>query len=102
MQYIVLAYDGTDEKATDRRLSVREEHLKSVERRFKTGEHMYGAAITDDVGKMVGSMMVVNYSSREDLDKWLNDEPYVVGDVWQKIDIKPCKVAPIFMELYNN
>ncbi len=27
MQYIVSCYDGTDEKAIDRRLAVRDEHL---------------------------------------------------------------------------
>lgn len=97
MQYIVSGYDGTDEKAIDRRLAVRDEHLKSVERRFKAGEHLYGAAILNDAGKMVGSMMVVNYPSREDLDRWLKDEPYVVGGVWQEIKIQPCKVASIFM-----
>jgi uncharacterized protein len=96
MQYIVTGYDGTDEKAMDRRLEVREEHLKSVERRFKSGEHLYGAAILDEAGKMIGSMMVVDYPSREELDKWLKEEPYVMGDVWQKIEIKPCKVASIF------
>lgn len=101
MQYIVTAYDGTDEKAMDRRLAVREEHLKSVERRFKTGEHLYGAAILDETGIMIGSMMVVEYPSRKELDMWLKDEPYVVGDVWRKIEIKPCKVAPLFMDLYK-
>lgn len=101
MQYIVLAYDGTDEKAMDRRLAVRENHLKTVEKRFHAGEHLYGAAILDDAGKMIGSMMVVDYPSREELDNWLKIEPYVVGDVWRRIEIKPCKVAPLFMELYK-
>ncbi|MCM3567940.1 YciI family protein [Neobacillus mesonae] len=101
MQYIVTAYDGTDEKAIERRLTVREEHLKSVEKRFEEGHHLYGAAILSDEGKMIGSMMVVDYSSREELDNWLKVEPYVTGDVWRKIDIQPCKVASAFMELYK-
>lgn len=101
MQYIVMAYDGNDEKAMDRRLAVREEHLKSVEKRFKAGEHLYGAAMLNDDGKMIGSMMVVEYPSREELDMWLKDEPYVVGDVWRKIEIKTCKVASLFMSLYK-
>lgn len=101
MQYIITSYDGTDEKAIDRRLMAREEHLKSVERRVKEGQHLYGAAILDDNGKMIGSMMVVAYPSREELDNWLKVEPYVVANVWQKVEIKPCKVAPIFMELYD-
>jgi uncharacterized protein YciI len=101
MQYIITGYDGTDENAIDRRLMAREEHLKSVESRHKEGQHLYGAAILDEEGKMIGSMMVVDYPSREALDDWLKVEPYVVGNVWQKIDIKPCKVAPIFMKLYD-
>ncbi len=98
MQYIVSAYDNNDEQAMDRRLRARDEHLKSVEKRFEAGEHLYGAAMLDDNGKMIGSVMIVEYSSREELDNWLNIEPYVVGNVWHKIDIKPCCVAPIFMK----
>ena len=101
MQYLITAYDGIDEKALERRLSVRDEHLKSVEKRIKAGEHLYGAAILDDNEKMVGSVMVVEYSSREELDNWLKVEPYIVGNVWERIDVKPCKVAAAFMDLYN-
>lgn len=97
MQFMIMAYDGTDEKALDRRLAVREEHIKGVEENVKAGRHLYGGAILDDEGKMVGSMMVVDYPSREELDQWLKDEPYVVGDVWREIDIKPFRVPPIFM-----
>lgn len=101
MQYVVTGYDGTDEKAMDRRLAVREAHLQGVERRFKAGEHLYGLALLSDEGKMIGSMMVVDYPSREALDAWLKEEPYVLGDVWRTIEVKPCKVAPTFMELYK-
>jgi uncharacterized protein YciI len=97
MQYIVKAYDGTDEKAMERGLAVREQHLKSVETNYREGKHLYGAAILDDSGKMIGSMMVVEYATREELDQWLEVEPYVVGKVWDKIEIEPCRVAPIFM-----
>ncbi|HBV87540.1 MAG TPA: hypothetical protein DEF42_13015 [Desulfosporosinus sp.] len=101
MQYIVTAYDGADENALERRLAAREEHLKSVEKRFKSGEHLYGCALLDDEGKMIGSVMIVDYPSRAELDNWLKVEPYVVENVWQRIDIKPTAVAPLFMELYK-
>ncbi len=101
MQFMVTAYDGTDEKAMDRRMAARGEHLEGVGRRFKSGEHLYGAAILDDSGKMIGSVMVVEYPSMDELNKWLEIEPYIIGDVWRKIDIKPCKVAPLFMGLYK-
>ncbi|MBM7608951.1 uncharacterized protein YciI [Lysinibacillus composti] len=96
MQYIITAYDGTDEQAINRRLMAREKHLKSVEKRVKDGQHLYGAAILDDNGKMIGSMMVVDFPSKDELDNWLKVEPYVVEHVWQKIDIQPCSVASIF------
>lgn len=101
MQYIVIGLDGTDEKAIDRRLAAREEHLKGVERRFNAGEHLYGAALLDDTGKMIGSQMIVEYPSLDELNKWLEEEPYILGKVWEKVEIKPCKVAPLFMELYK-
>ncbi|MCD8508583.1 MAG: YciI family protein [Bacillus sp. (in: Bacteria)] len=85
MQYLITAYDGTDERALDRRLAVREEHLRQVDKRFKEGEHLYGGALLDDEGKMIGSIMVVDYPTRDELDKWLLVEPYVVGNVWQKL-----------------
>jgi len=96
MQYIITAYDGIDEQAIDRRLIARDEHLRSVEKRVKDGQHLYAAAILDDIGKMIGSMMVVDFPSKDELDNWLKVEPYVVGNVWQKIDIQPCNVASIF------
>lgn len=96
MQYIITAYDGTDEQAIDRRLMARDEHLKSVEKRVEAGQHLYGAAILDEDGKMIGSMMVVDFPSKEELDNWLKVEPYVVENVWEKIDIQPCNVASIF------
>ncbi|WP_078548445.1 YciI family protein [Litchfieldia alkalitelluris] len=101
MQYIITAYDGTDEKAMDRRLRVREEHLNLVEKMFKAGHHLYGAAILDDEEKMIGSVMVVDFPSREELDDWLKIEPYVIGNVWEKIEVQMCKVAPTFMKLYK-
>ena len=97
MQFLLIAYDGKDDDALNRRMKVREQHLEGVKTRKKDGEHLYSAAILDDDEKMIGSIMVVEYPSLEDLHKkWLNSEPYVVGDVWRDITIKPCRVPDIF------
>ncbi|NTV89248.1 MAG: hypothetical protein HGA22_02625 [Clostridiales bacterium] len=98
MQFIVTGYDGTDERAMERRLENRSEHLASVEKRAEAGEHLFGAAILDADGRMIGSMLVVEYPSRTELDDWLMVEPYILGNVWQKIEIKPCKVAQPFVK----
>jgi len=98
MQFIIVAYDGKDDEALNRRMSVREQHLENVKIRKKAGEHLYGAALIDDNEKMIGSIMVVEYPSLDALhENWLKTEPYVVGDVWREIDIKPCKVPEIFI-----
>ncbi|HSA51406.1 MAG TPA: YciI family protein [Yinghuangia sp.] len=96
MQYLVIAYDGKDDGALDRRLRVREAHLRLGDEMAAAGRHLFGTAILDDEGRMIGSMLVVDYASRAELDAWLAQEPYVVGDVWREIEIKPCRVGPSF------
>ncbi|MFC2054510.1 YciI family protein [Chloroflexota bacterium] len=95
MQFIVIAYDGIDDKAVERRKAVREDHLKNAKEMFDSGKWLYAAAILDDSGKMIGSMVICDFDSREELKKqWLNREPYVLGKVWEKIDINRAQVAP--------
>lgn len=97
MQFLVTGYDGSDEKALERRLAARDAHLKGVEAAAAKGEHLYGAALLDAEGKMVGSFLVVDYPHREALDAWLKKEPYILGNVWERVEITPCRVAPTFM-----
>jgi uncharacterized protein YciI len=94
MQFLVVAYDGTDAEALERRLKVREAHLKSAQEMYDTGKWLYAAAILNDNGKMIGSMIVCEFPSRDELDQWLKEEPYVVGNVWQKIEVNRAQVAP--------
>lgn len=94
MQFIVTGYDGNDEKALDRRLAAREQHLKLATEMFEKGNLLYATALLNEEGKMIGSTMICEFSSREDLDKWLEKEPYVLGKVWENIEIKNCQVAP--------
>ncbi|AKL94324.1 putative protein YCII-like [Clostridium aceticum] len=101
MQFLITGYDGSDEKALERRMAVREEHLALVKNMADEKKHLYGAALLDENEKMIGSFLVVDFPSREELDAYLKIEPYVVGNVWQKIEVTPCKVAPTFMELYK-
>ena len=88
MHFIVIAYDGIDDKAIERRKAVREEHLKIAKEMFDSGKWLYAASILDDAEKMIGSMVMCDFGSREELkEQWLNREPYVLGEVWEKINI---------------
>jgi len=94
MQFVLVAYDGTDEGAAERRLAVRAEHLRLGKELHETGKWLYAAGILDDAGKMIGSMIVCDFLSREEMERrWLSREPYIIGKVWQKIDIRRAQVA---------
>lgn len=99
MQFLVIAHDGDDAEALSRRMAAREAHLAVVNESVKSGKQLMGAAILDDDGKMRGSVMLVNYPSRKEVDEWLATEPYVLGNVWKKIDVLPCALAPAFTHL---
>ncbi|UCE18144.1 MAG: hypothetical protein JSV84_14975 [Gemmatimonadota bacterium] len=95
MQFIVIAYDDTDEGALQRRLAVREDHLKTAKEMFDSGKWLYAAGILNDDGVMIGSMIVCEFPTRDELEQqWLKEEPYIIGNVWKKIDIYRTQVAP--------
>jgi len=99
MQFIITAYDGKDGEAGLRRKNAREQHLAGVKKRTKERKHLFGAAILDEDKQMIGSVLIVDYPSKEILmSEWLRDEPYVTGNVWESIDIQPCIVPDFFLD----
>jgi uncharacterized protein YciI len=95
MQFILTAYDGEDPEALNRRMKVREEHLSNIAMLKKSGEVIYGGAILDDTGKMIGSVILYDVHDRKSLDEMLQNEPYITKDVWRKIEIRPFRLAAI-------
>jgi hypothetical protein len=95
MQFILIAYDGTDPEAPERRMSVRPEHLDKISGLKKSGEFICGGAILDEDGKMIGSMILYEFPDRATLDLRLKDEPYITRGVWKKVEIQPFRLAKI-------
>ena len=93
MQFMVVAYDGTDEGALNRRLAVRDSHIAGAIELKNKGNLIAGGAILDDAGRMIGSTTYVAFKSRAELDAWLERDPYVTGDVWRDITITPIRLA---------
>ncbi len=93
MQFLLIAYDGTDGEAFRRRSKVRPEHLENVDKLRQKGEFLFGGAILDDNENMIGSVIVYEFPDRQSLDKMLEKEPYITGKVWELIDIKPFRLA---------
>lgn len=96
MQFVILGYDGTDAEAPARRSAARDAHLAGLSDLKNSGHILYGAALLDKDEKMIGSMIVCEFSSKEELNQWLEKEPYVLSGVWKTVEICPAKVPQLF------
>ena len=95
MQFLLVAYDGTDPEALERRMKVRPDHLEKIAMLKKKGNFLLGGAILDENEMMIGSMIVYEFPNRSALDESLKNEPYITSGVWQKIEIRPYRLASI-------
>jgi len=92
-QFLLLAYDGTDKDALARRRAARPAHFEGIQPMVAKGELRAAGAILDDGGNMIGSVVMADFPSRAELDAWLAREPYVQQGVWQRIEVKPFRMA---------
>lgn len=93
MQFLVTAYDGTDEQAQARRTAARPAHIEGAQTLKDNGNLLIGGAILNEAGQMIGSSLIVEFEDRPALDEWLNNDPYITGDVWQDVTVLPFRVA---------
>lgn len=94
-QYLVTAYDHTDDGALERRMGVRPYHLDGVKELKASGNYVAGGSILNDEGKMIGSVMMMQFETEEELEAWQQQEPYITQNIWETIDVKPFKVANV-------
>lgn len=94
-QYVIIARDGTDEEAIHRRIEARPTHLAGARNLKEHNQFVIGGALLDNSGKMVGSVMIVQFETDEQMKAWYDNEPYITQNVWQSIEVKPFRVANI-------
>lgn len=89
MQFVIRAYDG--EGMLNKRMEVRPRHLEGID---KIRDHVICAGgLLDDEGNMKGSVLIMEYENREQLDEYLANEPYVQEHVWEKIEVERMNVV---------
>jgi uncharacterized protein len=93
MQFLVVARDGTDDEAVERRKRVRPTHLEAIAPLVEDGHVLVGGAILNADDEMVGSMLLVEFPDRAAVDAWLEADPYVTGGVWMEIEVQPFRTA---------
>jgi len=89
MTFLVLGYDGVDPEAPARRAAARPAHLATAQRLRAAGHFLDGGAILDDAGKMVGSMLLMEFPTRAELHAWLSADAYTTGGVWKDVTVRP-------------
>lgn len=93
MQFVVIAWDEPGRDARDRRAQVRGSHLAFIESYVRAGRILVGGAILDDDQQMIGSVVLCEFATEEDLEDWLQQDPYVTGGVWHNIEVRPFRAA---------
>ncbi|KAH8112265.1 hypothetical protein DFH11DRAFT_1511928 [Phellopilus nigrolimitatus] len=98
-QFIVYAPDKTDAGAFQRRLSVREKHLENAKTLGSSGVIKMGAALLSPESiaspgaerKMIGSAMVFEAASLDEVKKIIESDIYYTTGVWdpEKLVILP-------------
>ncbi|MBQ9635029.1 MAG: hypothetical protein IJV12_02320 [Acidaminococcaceae bacterium] len=89
MQYIITAYDGVN--MLEKRMEIRPRHLQNISQ--VKGKVLCAGGLLDDEGKMKGSVLVMEFDSRELLDEYLKSEPYIAEKVWDKVTVEPMNVV---------
>ena len=89
MQFVVNAHDGKN--MLEKRMEVRPRHLENMTR---NKEHVICAGgILDEAGKPIGSVLVLDFESRDQLDAYLAGEPYIIEKVWEDVKVEPLYVV---------
>jgi uncharacterized protein YciI len=94
-QYLVTAFDYTDAEAFQRRMAARPHHVDGAKALKASGNFLIGGAMLNEEGKMIGSTMIVQFETDEEMEAWKQNDPYISQKVWESVDVKPFKVADI-------
>ena len=86
-------HEGTVEK----RLATRPQHIARLQQLNDEGRLIVAGAMPKDPSNpqagFYGSTIIVDFETREALDTWLQEEPFLKEGVYSHIDVKPFNKA---------
>ena len=96
MPYFVLSC--TDKEGTlEKRLAIRPQHVERLQKLDDEGRLIVAGAMpkdpTNPQAGFYGSTIIVDFDSREALDTWLKDEPFLLEGIYANIEVKPFNKA---------
>ena len=94
-QFIIQAKDHIDDEAVQRRISVREIHLKRMREEKASGVFIIGGALLNNDNKMIGSVIILSLPDEQSLWHWIEQDVYMTGKVWDEVQVTPFRVAEV-------
>lgn len=89
--YVIYCTDH--DNVLEQRLAARPEHIARLEALDAKGKLILAGPMPKNANNIqdgfYGSTLVVDFDSREALDQWLAEEPYLKAGVYRHIDVKP-------------
>lgn len=89
MQFMITAYDG--ENMLEKRMAVRPRHLEGMAR--LSAHIVCAGGLLDEEGSPKGSVLVMEFEDRDELQSYIDNEPYVLEQVWEEIIVEPMNVV---------
>jgi hypothetical protein len=97
VHFLVLAWDVSDDGEA-RRDAARPAHAESIRELWEQGRVVLGAGILDDAGMVRGSLVVVDYPNRDEVDAYLAHEPFVTERVWDRVEVHPLRLPDFYLK----
>ena len=89
MQFVIIANDGKN--MLEKRLAVRPRHLENMAQ--IKGKVICAGGILNEEGKMAGSVMILEFASRDLFNEYLANEPYIIEKVWENVRVEQMNVV---------
>ncbi|MFT0891485.1 YciI family protein [Pseudochelatococcus sp. G4_1912] len=90
--------DPLDPELQKKRLEIRPAHIVGASKLQAEGHLLLGGMVQDKAGNPAGSGCICDFESEEALWEWLNNDPWMVGGVWDTIEVIPFKVAEHYLK----
>ncbi len=91
--FCVVAHDMPDAAAPARRQAARVAHFHRLRAAVERGQVRFAGSMLAEDGTMRASVLVVDFPSRDALDAWLAEEPYLLNGAWERVEAAPLFVA---------
>jgi uncharacterized protein len=98
MLFVLLARMRNEPEAVAARERLRPQQLETVRAMAERGTMRIGGALLDASHAPVGSMALLDFATRAELDAWIEAHPYKRNGVWGEIEAWPLLPAPAFAE----